>query len=152
MILRFLVLVACIGCVAPPLQQGDTSAAVGCYSVTVGEWSQPGIAWRIPQTISLDSTVAHEQSAAVQTWFVLGPDAPTLSRARGGGESVWQPISADSVRLVWSGDYEQLNARLELRDGRMQGIVRGSTDVIRPTELLPWASVSAGRVPCPTEI
>lgn len=151
MILRLLVLVACVGCVAPPLQQGGTSAALGCYSITAGEWSQPRVTWRIPQTIRLDSAVSHEHATAAQTWFVLRPDAPTLSRARGGGESVWQPLSADSVQLIWAGDYEQLNARLELRDGRMQGIVRGSTDVVRPTELLPWASVSARRVPCPAE-
>ena len=149
MTLRLLVVVACVGCVGPPLPRDGASAAVGCYSVTAGEWSQPDVAWRIPQTIRLDTTVVREHAASSETWFVLRPDAETLSKRRG-GESIWQLITSDSVWLVWAGDYEQLSARLELRDGRMQGIVRGSTDVIRPTELLPWASVNASRVPCPT--
>ena len=152
MTLRLLVLVACVGCVSPPVQRDRMDAAVGCYSTTAGEWSQSDLAWRIPKTIRLDSTVVREHPTSAETWFVLRPDAQTLSRRRGGGESIWQPISADSVWLLWAGDYEQLNARLELRGGRMQGIVRGSTDVIRSTELLPWASVSASRVPCPTEL
>lgn len=152
MTLRLLVLVACVGCAAAPLERDGTGAAVGCYFITAGEWSQPDVAWRIPQTIRLDSTVVREHPTSAETWYVLRPDAQTLSRIRGGGESIWQPISADSVWLVWAGDYERLDARLELRGGRMQGIVRGSTDVIRPTERLPWASVSGRRVPCSTEL
>jgi len=152
MTLRLLVLVACLGCAAAPLERDGTSAAVGCYSITDGEWSQSDVAWRIPQTIRLDSTVVREHPTAAETWYLLRPDAQTLSSRRGGGESIWQPIGADSVWLVWAGDYEQLNARLELRDGRMQGVVRGSTDVMRPTEQLPWAPVSGNRVPCSPEL
>lgn len=152
MTVRPLVLIACLGCAAAPLERDGTSGAVGCYSIIAGEWSQPDVAWRIPQTIRLDSTVVREHPTAAETWYLLRPDAQALSRRRGGGESIWQPISADSVRLVWAGDYEQLNARLELREGRMQGIVRGSTDVIKPTERLPWAPVSGSRVPCSPEL
>lgn len=149
---RYLALAACLGCAATPLPQSGVDVPTGCYSVIVGEWSQPGIIWRLPEIIRLDSVPSHEYSDEAREWFELRPDAPTLSNARGGGGSAWQPVGVDSVRLIWAGDYEQLEARLQLRDGRMQGLVRGSTDVIRPTELLPRAPVTARSVRCPTEI
>ena len=149
---RYLAFVACLGCAAPSLPQSAAKVPTGCYSVMMGEWSQPEIGWRLPETIRLDSTTSHELSAETPEWFELRPDAPTLSNARGGGVYAWQPIGADSVLLMWAGDYERLEARLELRNGRMQGLVRGSTDVIRPTELLPRASVSGRSVRCPTEL
>ena len=149
---RYLAVVACVGCAATALPQSAPNVLTGCYSVMVGEWSQPEIGWRLPETIRLDSTISDEYAAAAREWFELRPDAPTLSNARGGGGSAWQSLGGDSARLIWAGDYEQLEARLELRNGRMQGVVRGSTDVIRPTELLPWASVSGRSVRCPTEL
>jgi hypothetical protein len=147
---RYLAVIVCLGCVAAPLTQSTANAAVGCYSLMIGQWSQPVAGWRLPEVIRLDSTTSNKYPAEAREWLVLRPDAPTLSRARGGGGSTWQPVGADSIRLIWSGDYEILDARLELRNGQLQGWVHGSTDVIRPTELLPHATLSGRRVRCPT--
>lgn len=80
----------------------------------------------------------------------MRPDAALVMRRPRVGRSFWQPISGDSLRLLWAGDFEVLDARVERQDGQLRGWVQGSTDVVRPVELLPRAVITGRRLKCPS--
>lgn len=135
------------GCRSAAQLQGRMDSPAGCYALDIGEWSQPWPSgWQPPEVIRLDTLpVAHG------TGFLLRPRAG-LPATRSDETSSWREVSSDSIGLYWSGDYVGLNMFLERRGDELSGWVRGFTDVVRPAEMEPQASVQGRRVECPASL
>lgn len=128
----------------------QSSTASGCYRLMLGRWSgalpPTGIpeAHTPPQHFRLDSIPSGRVGAG--TYAV----EPSKLWARSRMEAGWQPLSGDSLSIVWSTGFVGVVLRLELRSDTLRGRATSFHDahvIGEPPD--PWASVLAIREACP---
>jgi hypothetical protein len=120
------------------------AALVGCYDLTVSEWSPEyhSAYHRIPARIRLDSV------AAARGGWVVSPDISYPTPSRFPGTPRWT-VTNDTIQIVWSNGFQPTVVRLvQPKPGELSGHAVARSDANEYGHNPPRANVTARRVPC----
>ena len=124
----------------------------GCYQLTLGPWSRPGLAPAVaaaqtpPARFRLDTVAVSRPSAG---GYAVEPMELLEGQGFRGRPAKWSPVGRDSVAIAWSTGFVGVALRLAVRGESLIGRARVFDDVQMAGEPPdPEASVTAIRVRC----